>query len=102
MSDAGAKIARLRELMRERSLAAYIVPSEDAHSSEYLAPCDKRRHFLTGMTGSAGYAIVTAGEAGQEHATLWTDGRYWLQATGALSHRAAARALLIPAARAPS
>ena len=56
-------------------LAAYIIPSCDAHHSEYLASCDERRAFITGFNGSAGTAIVTAKEA-----LLWTDARYYLQA----------------------
>lgn len=43
--------------------------------SEYIAPCDQRRAFITGFTGSAGTAIITDSEA-----ALWTDGRYYLQA----------------------
>ena len=56
-------------------LAAYIIPSCDAHHSEYLASCDERRAFITGFNGSAGTAIVTAKEA-----LLWTDARDYLQA----------------------
>ncbi len=44
--------------------------------SEYIADCDKRREFISGFTGSAGTAVVTA-----DHALLWTDGRYFLQAS---------------------
>lgn len=44
--------------------------------SEYIAPRDRRRHFITGFTGSAGTAVIT-----QEKALLWTDGRYYQQAT---------------------
>ncbi|XP_035204460.1 xaa-Pro aminopeptidase 1-like, partial [Stegodyphus dumicola] len=43
--------------------------------SEYIAACDERRAYVTGFTGSAGTAIVT-----ENHAALWTDGRYFLQA----------------------
>ncbi|PFH55096.1 hypothetical protein XA68_10753 [Ophiocordyceps unilateralis] len=43
--------------------------------SEYIADCDARREFLTGFTGSAGWAIVTRNEA-----ALATDGRYFNQA----------------------
>lgn len=49
-------------------------------SSEYLAPCDARRAWLTGFTGSAGLAVVT-----QTEALCWTDGRYFLQAGQELS-----------------
>lgn len=56
-------------------LAAYIIPSDDPHMSEYV--CDKfhRREYVSGFTGSAGTAIVCL-----DKALLWTDGRYFLQA----------------------
>ncbi|KDQ07184.1 hypothetical protein BOTBODRAFT_120412, partial [Botryobasidium botryosum FD-172 SS1] len=52
-----------------------IIPSEDAHLSEYAAPCDRRREFISGFTGSAGVAVV-----GLDTARLFTDSRYWIQA----------------------
>lgn len=52
-----------------------VVPSEDSHQSEYIAPCDARRAFLSGFNGSAGTAVVTP-----SHAILATDGRYFNQA----------------------
>lgn len=55
---------------------AYIIPSGDAHQSEYIADCDGRREFISGFSGSAGTAVVTL-----EKAALWTDGRYHLQAS---------------------
>lgn len=57
-------------------IQAYIIPSVDAHNSEYLAECDKFRGFISGFNGSAGTAIVT-----NQEALMWTDGRYYLQAT---------------------
>lgn len=60
---------------------AYLVPSCDAHNSEYLAERDKRRAFITGFTGSAGTAIVT-----RDMGYLWTDGRYHLQAAREIDH----------------
>jgi Xaa-Pro aminopeptidase len=57
-------------------LAAYIVPSEDSHHSEYIAACDERRAFISGFTGSAGTAVIT-----ETQALLWADGRYYLQAS---------------------
>lgn len=73
---AGDKLAALRALMRQAQLAAYIVPTSDAHNSEYVSERDQRRRFLSHFTGSAGTAVVTHAEA-----KLWTDGRYYLQAT---------------------
>ena len=43
--------------------------------SEYISDADKRVEWLTGFTGSAGTAVVTA-----DKALLWTDGRYFMQA----------------------
>lgn len=70
------KLTSLRKLMREKRIHAYIVPSEDAHSSEYTHDSDQRRAFISGFTGSAGTALIT-----EKHAFLWTDGRYWNQAS---------------------
>ena len=52
-----------------------VVPSEDNHSSEYIAACDARREFISGFTGSAGCAVITL-----QAAALATDGRYFNQA----------------------
>uniref|UniRef100_A0ACD5WWP4 Uncharacterized protein n=2 Tax=Avena sativa TaxID=4498 RepID=A0ACD5WWP4_AVESA len=74
----------IRALMAAHSpsIHALLVPSEDAHQSEYVSERDKRRQFISGFTGSAGLALITAKEA-----LLWTDGRYFLQATQQLSDR---------------
>lgn len=69
------RLAALRNLMAERNIDAYVVPSEDQHFSEYIAECDMRRAFISGFNGSAGTAIVT-----KDKAYLFTDGRYFLQA----------------------
>ncbi|KAI9022617.1 Creatinase/aminopeptidase [Hyaloraphidium curvatum] len=74
--DTSGRLEKLRALMKERQLGAYIVPTEDAHQSEYIAEIDKRRAYISGFTGSAGTAVVTPAEA-----LLWTDGRYFLQAS---------------------
>ncbi len=73
------RLAKLRDLMKERGMDAYVVPTSDFHLSEYVDGYFKCRKFLTGFTGSAGTAVVTAEEAG-----LWTDGRYFVQAAGEL------------------
>lgn len=58
-----------------------VVPSEDSHSSEYIAPCDARREFISGFSGSAGCAVIT-----HEKASLATDGRYFNQASKQLDN----------------
>ncbi|MDR1981153.1 MAG: aminopeptidase P family protein [Tannerellaceae bacterium] len=69
----------LREAMKKVGIDAYIIPSSDPHMSEYVPERWKSRQWLSGFTGSAGTLVVTAGKAG-----LWTDSRYFLQATGQL------------------
>ncbi|EDV97544.1 xaa-Pro aminopeptidase ApepP [Drosophila grimshawi] len=75
------KLSKLRELMQTACapeatvISAYVVPSDDAHQSEYICPHDERRAFISGFTGSAGTAVVT-----NDKALLWTDGRYYQQA----------------------
>ncbi|CAG0898237.1 unnamed protein product [Cyprideis torosa] len=71
----GEKLEKLRGLMKERNLQAYVIPSGDDHMSENPPLAFKRREFITGFTGSAGTALVTASKA-----LLWTDGRYFVQA----------------------
>ena len=70
-----ARLARLRDAMREHEIAAYLVPSSDPHQSEYVPEHWARRQWMSGFTGSAGELVV-----GLEGGGLWTDGRYHLQA----------------------
>lgn len=69
-------VKKLRGLMKEKNIDAYIVPSEDEHASEYPADSDLLRGYVTGFNGSAGCALIT-----QKKALLFTDGRYFLQAS---------------------
>lgn len=70
------KIAIVRELMEQRNIDALVVMTEDPHGSEYPAKYWKFREFLTGFNGSAGTLVIT-----EKHACLWTDSRYYIQAT---------------------
>ncbi|EIW51638.1 Creatinase/aminopeptidase [Trametes versicolor FP-101664 SS1] len=76
--DTTQRLQALRKLMAkpEYNVQAVVIPTEDQHFSEYIAQCDERRAFISGFTGSAGCAIVTP-----EDAYLFTDGRYFLQAS---------------------
>ena len=69
------RIERLREMMRQRNVSAFLIPSTDPHMSEYVAPHWQAREWFSGFTGSAGTLVVTRSEA-----ELWTDSRYFLQA----------------------
>lgn len=65
----------LRSLFTENGIDAYIIPSGDAHDSEYPSDYDLRRGYISGFSGSAGTAVVL-----RTKAALWTDGRYYLAA----------------------
>ncbi len=69
------RIQKLRDLMRKHKIQAYVIPSTDAHASEYVPAIWQRRAWISGFDGSAGDVIVTLDKAG-----LWTDSRYFLQA----------------------
>lgn len=74
------RIESLRKLMEERGITAYIIPTYDAHQSEYIADHYKSRVWISGFTGSAGTVVITKDEA-----ILWADGRYWIQAENQIS-----------------
>ncbi|WP_106460349.1 aminopeptidase P family protein [Anaerococcus sp. Marseille-P3915] len=76
-----SRIEKLRKMMQDRKIDAYIIPTSDPHQSEYLADHYKTREFISGFTGSAGTAVVTLKEA-----KLWTDSRYFLQANKELAN----------------
>jgi Xaa-Pro aminopeptidase len=75
MNKINERITLLRRYMAEKELHAFIIPSTDAHMSEYVHPHWESRKWITGFTGSAGTAVITATKA-----ALWTDSRYFLQA----------------------
>jgi Xaa-Pro aminopeptidase len=74
--DTSHRLSQLRDLMKQHKVDVYIVPSEDSHQSEYIAPCDARREHISGFSGSAGTAVITL-----DKAALATDGRYFNQAS---------------------
>ena len=79
MSSVPQRLSDLRREMKSRGIDIYVVPTADFHGSEYVGEHFKARQFITGFTGSAGTAVITAEEAG-----LWTDARYFLQADAQL------------------
>ncbi|CAH4034401.1 unnamed protein product [Pieris brassicae] len=68
------RVNALRRVMEENGVQAYIIPTADAHNSQYIAESDARREWISGLSGSSGTALVTPDEA-----LVWTDGRYFTQ-----------------------
>lgn len=73
------RIAKLRALMAEKGIDAYVVPTADFHQSEYVGEHFKARKYISGFSGSYGTVVITKDDGG-----LWTDGRYFFQATNEL------------------
>ena len=74
------RVHKLRSLMAEKNIDAYVVPTADFHQSEYVGEHFKARKFITGFSGSYGTAVITKDDGG-----LWTDGRYFFQAENQLA-----------------
>ena len=69
------RVEALRSLMRENGWDIVILTGSDPHGSEYPASRWKQVEWLSGFTGEAGDIVVT-----RDHAGLWTDTRYFIQA----------------------
>jgi Xaa-Pro aminopeptidase len=72
--DGPPRLAALRAHLAEAGLDGFIVPRADAHQGEYVTAADARLAWLTGFTGSAGFAVVL-----QDVAGVFIDGRYRVQ-----------------------
>ncbi|MCR9085555.1 MAG: aminopeptidase P family protein [Rhodobacteraceae bacterium] len=69
------RLSVLRDVMAQEGIKGFLVPRADVHQGEYVAPADERLAWLTGFTGSAGFAAILSARAG-----VFVDGRYRLQA----------------------
>ncbi len=69
-----ARLQALRQAMAEDGCTIFLVPHADKHQNEYLPARAERLAWLTGFTGSAGFAIATL-----ETCVVFVDGRYTLQ-----------------------
>lgn len=68
-------IKDFQQLLKDKNIQFYIVPTDDDHQSETVGDYYQARAYLSGFTGSAGTLLVM-----QDEAYLWTDGRYFIQA----------------------
>ena len=71
------RLALLRAQLAREGLAGFLVPRADVHQGEYVTARDERLQWLTGFTGSAGFAVVLPDVAG-----VFIDGRYRTQVKG--------------------
>lgn len=69
------RIAALRAAMQANGCAAYLIPTGDPHSSEYLPTHYNSREYFSGFTGENSTLVVT-----RTASALWADGRFFVQA----------------------
>ena len=70
-----ARVEAVRSLMQSNGWDILILTGSDPHASEYPAPRWQQVRWVSGFTGEAGDLVIT-----QDHAGLWTDTRYFIQA----------------------
>ena len=75
----GRRLQALRRELLRAGVDGFLVPRSDEYLGEYVPPSGERLAWISGFTGSAGLAIVTASQA-----VLFTDGRYTTQAAAQL------------------
>ena len=74
-----ARLSALREELKKRDLAGFVVPISDEHMSEYVGDYAQRLAWLTGFGGSAGSAAVMTRAISGVGAAIFVDGRYTVQ-----------------------
>lgn len=75
-----SRVEALRGIMSAKGWDAVVLTGSDPHSSEYPASRWKQVEWLSGFTGECGDLVITA-----DHAGLWTDTRYFIQANKQLA-----------------
>ena len=69
------KIKKLRKIFNREKIDGYIIPKNDEFFCEYIPDYNDRLNFISGFTGSYGFALVL-----KDKNYLFVDGRYTLQA----------------------
>ena len=69
------KIEKLRKLLNREKIDGYIVPKNDEFFAEYIPDYNDRLNFISGFSGSFGFALIL-----KRNNYLFVDGRYTLQA----------------------
>ena len=77
-----SRLKDLRHIMTKSKVDYFLVPMSDENQTEYVPHDARRLRYITGFSGSAGFAII-----GLKTAVLFVDGRYTLQAKQEVSEQ---------------
>ena len=69
------KINQLKKILKQEKIDGYLIPKNDEFFGEYTPDYNDRLNFISGFTGSYGFALVLKNKN-----YLFVDGRYTLQA----------------------
>ena len=72
--DIKDRVAHLQNMMADKGIDVYVIPTSDYHQSEYVAAHFKTIEYITGFTGEGSTAVITKNDA-----RLWVDGRFFIQ-----------------------
>ena len=70
------KIKKLRKILNREKIDGYIVPKKEEFFAEYVPSHNDRLKFISGFSGSFGFALILKGKN-----YLFVDGRYTVQAS---------------------
>ena len=68
------KLTALRKILDQEKVDGFIIPRADEYQGEYVPESADRLRWITGFTGSAGFAVVM-----KDKACVFSDGRYTIQ-----------------------
>lgn len=68
------KLSDLRARFEIEGIDGFIVPRADEYQGEYVPACADRLRWISGFTGSAGFAVIL-----KDKAVVMSDGRYTIQ-----------------------
>ena len=69
------KIEKLKKFFKKEKIDGYIIPKNDEFFCEYISDYNDRLNFISGFSGSYGFALILKNKN-----YLFVDGRYTLQA----------------------
>lgn len=68
-------LSEIQAYLCDNNVDAVYIPKADRFQGEYIQPCDEKLQYVSGFSGSAGYAVIT-----KDKAIISADSRYTLQA----------------------
>ena len=82
-AESAARLAQLRAILSQAGVDGFILPRSDEFQNEYIPDSAERLRWLTGFTGSAGFAVILP-----DRAVAFSDGRYAVQLPAQLDPKA--------------